>query len=153
MIETFCFPYENVKEIFKKYEMERVEIFHVLTDTDSTSLKFIFISDPNSDIPESKYRDIIFEIITTSQIYERFDSSHEFWDIFGARKEQKRKKLGYYEMEHINNSCILTLADNPKEYLELFEDKNIKTLIKTTKVLTKVHLGWVSKTLPKELDH
>ena len=56
-------------------------------------------------------------------------------------------------MEHINNSCILTLADNPKEYLELFEDKNIKTLIKTTKVLTKVHLGWVSKTLPKELDH
>ena len=153
MIETFCFPDENVKEIFKKYEIERVEIFHVLTDTDSTSLKFIFISDPNSDIPESKYRDIIFEITTTSQIYERFDSSHEFWDIFGARKEQKRKKLGYYEMEHINNLCILTLADNPKEYLELFEDKNIKTLIKTTKVLTKVHLGWVSKTLPKELDH
>ena len=130
-----------------------MEIFHVLTDTDSTSWKFIFISDPNSDIPESKYRDIIFEIITTSQIYERFDSSHEFWDIFGARKEQKRKKLGYYEMEHIDDLCILTLADNPKEYLELLEDKNIKTLIKTTKVLKKVHLGWMSKTLPKELDH
>ena len=125
MIETFWFPDENVKEMFKKYEIERIEVFHVLTDTNSTSLKCIFISDPNSDIPESKYRNIIFEIITTSQIYKRFDSSHEFWDIFGTRKEQKRKKLGYYEIKHIDNPCILTLAVNPKEYLELFEDKNV----------------------------
>ena len=27
--------------------IERVEIFHVLTDMDSTSLKLMFISDPN----------------------------------------------------------------------------------------------------------
>ena len=54
MIETFCFPDESVREIFKKYRIKRVEIFHVLTDTDSTSLKFTFISDPSSEIPESK---------------------------------------------------------------------------------------------------
>ena len=75
----------------------------MLTDTDSTALKFIFISEPNSEIPESKFRDIIFEIVTSSQIYKRFDSSHEFWDIFGARKVQKKKKLGYYEIENIDN--------------------------------------------------
>ena len=96
--KTFCFPDENVRGILKKYGIGRVEIFHVLTDTDSTSLKFIFISDPNSEIPESKSRDIIFEIITSSQIYKRFDSSHKFWDLLGARKEQKKKKLGYYEL-------------------------------------------------------
>ena len=45
IIETFCFPDENVRGIFKKYGIERVEIFRVLTDTDSTSLKFMFISD------------------------------------------------------------------------------------------------------------
>ena len=72
-------------------------------------------------LTQNKYRDIIFEIITSSQIYKRLDSSHEFWDIFEARKEQKRKKLGYNEIEHIDNPCILTLAINP----ELFEDKNI----------------------------
>ena len=33
----------------------RVEIFHILIDTDSTSLKFIFICDPNSDVPDSKF--------------------------------------------------------------------------------------------------
>ena len=66
MIETFCFPDKNTKEICKKFGIEWVEIFHVLTDTDSTDLKFIFISDPNSDIPESKYRDFISETIARS---------------------------------------------------------------------------------------
>ena len=97
----------------------------MLTDTDSTSLKFVFISDPNSKTPKNKYRDIIFEIITSSEIYKRFDSSHEFWDIFGARKEQKRKNLSYFELEHIDNLCIFTLAVNPKDYPELIEDKNL----------------------------
>ena len=78
VIETFCFPDENIREIFKRYGIERVEIFHVLTDTGSTSLKFMFISDPNRETPENKYRDIIFEIITSSKIYKRFDSSRGF---------------------------------------------------------------------------
>ena len=78
VIETFCFPDENIREIFKRYGIERVEIFHVLTDTGSTSLKFMFISDPNRETPENKYRDIMFEIITSSKIYKRFDSSHGF---------------------------------------------------------------------------
>ena len=125
IIETFCFPDKNVRGIFKKFGIERVDIFHVLTDTDSASLKFMFISDPKSKTPENKFRDIIFEIITLSEVYKRFDSSHEFWDIFGARNEQKRKKLGYYEIEHIDNPCILILAVNRKEYLELLEDKNL----------------------------
>ena len=53
----------------------------------------------------------------------RFDSSHEFWNIFWARKESKIKKLGYYEIGNIDNPTILTLAVNPKEYLELLKDK------------------------------
>ena len=123
IIETFCFPKENVKKIYDKYKMEKVEIFHVLTDTDSTALKFIFISDPNSEIPEDKFRDIIFEVIIESEIYKRFDSSHEFWDIYNARKKNKRKKLGYHEIENISDPCLLTSAVNPKEYLELLKSR------------------------------
>ena len=125
VLETFCFPNEHVREFFKKYGIEKVEIYHILTDTDSTSLKFLIISDPNSETPQSKYREIIFEVITSSKMYKRFDSSHEYRDNFGVRKEQKQKKLGYFEIEHIDNLCILTIAANPKEYLEMFEDKNI----------------------------
>ena len=61
IIETFCFQDKNVREIFKKYGIEWREIFHVLTDTHSTSLKFMLISDPNSEIPESKYKDIFLK--------------------------------------------------------------------------------------------
>ena len=88
--KTFCFPQENVIEIYKKYIIETVEIFHVLTDTDSTSLKFIFISDPNSELlPEETFWDIIFKVIIASGIYKRFESCHVFWHIFGAREENK----------------------------------------------------------------
>ena len=78
---------------YLKYQIEKVEIYHILTNTDSTSLKFIFVSGPESNIPESKYRKIIFEVVTLSDIYKRFDSSHPFWEFFGARKENKRKKI------------------------------------------------------------
>ena len=102
--------------------IEKVEIFHVLTDTDSTSLKFVFISDPNSYIPENKFRDITFEVITASNIYKRFDSFQQFKDIFGSRKDSRQKKLECYEIENINNPCLVTLSMNPKEYLDLLKD-------------------------------
>ena len=89
IIETYCFPNEKTKQIFKKYQIEKVEIYHILTDTDSTSLKSIFISGLESDIPESKYREIILEVVTSSDIYKSFDSSHPFWEIFDARKENQ----------------------------------------------------------------
>ena len=53
ILEIFCFPDENVQTIFEKYDIEKVEIYYILTDTDSTSLKFLFISNPNSETPES----------------------------------------------------------------------------------------------------
>lgn len=51
---------------------------------------------------EDKYRDLIFEVITTLEICKRSDSSHKF----DARKENKRKKLRYYEIENIDIPCI-----------------------------------------------
>ena len=121
--KKFCFPKANIKEIDKKCGIQWVEIVNVLTDTDSKSLKFILTLEPNSETLENKFRDTIFEVITASKIYERFDSSYKFWNIFGARKERKRKKLRYYEIENIDNPCVLTLVVNPKEYLELLKDR------------------------------
>ena len=56
VLETFCFPDEIVRAILNKYAIKKVGIYRILTDTDSTSLKFMFISDPNSQAPESKFR-------------------------------------------------------------------------------------------------
>ena len=116
MLETFCFPDEKVQKIFDKCLMEKVYICHVLTDTDSTCLQFLFISDPKSDIYVKKYRDIIFEAIIASKIYDRFGLSQKYWEKFGARKENLLKCLGYFETENVDNPCFLSIACNPKEH-------------------------------------
>ena len=51
LTETFCFPQKKIADLHKKFLIEKVAIFHILTDTDSIVLKFIFIPDPNSDLP------------------------------------------------------------------------------------------------------
>ena len=50
LVELLAFPEENtiVSEIFDKYEIERIFCYHVLTDTNSTSIQFIIISDETS---------------------------------------------------------------------------------------------------------
>ena len=92
LAETFCFPSQFVLEIYNKYKIEKIEMYHVLTDTDSTAVQFIVISNPNSDVPEPKFRDIIFEIIVATKICKQFHSSHEFWGTFNARKLSRKKK-------------------------------------------------------------
>ena len=37
-------------------------------------------------------------MIVATKIYKRFDSLHEFWSVFNASKPQKKKKLGYYDV-------------------------------------------------------
>ena len=84
-------PGPKDKEIFEKYQIEKMQCYLVLTDTDSTALQFIIISDTDSDFPESKNRDVPFEVVTKTDIYKRFDSSHPFWENFNARKEKWKK--------------------------------------------------------------
>ena len=78
VLETFCFPDENVRLISKKYSKEKVKIYHVITDTSSTSLKFLFISELGSETPENKFRETSFEVKKSSKTYKRFDSSHKY---------------------------------------------------------------------------
>ena len=68
MLETFYFSDEKVPKILQKYITEKVHIYRVLTDTDSTFLKFLFVGKPDSAICEFNYRDITFEIIIASEV-------------------------------------------------------------------------------------
>ena len=125
MLGKFCFPDEKVQKILQKYMIKKVYIYHVLTDTDKTCLKLLFVSDSKNDICKKKYRDIIFEIIIASEIYNRFDTSHKCWEKFDPKKENLGKCLGYFEIEYIDNLCVLTITSNLKEYYEVFEDRDV----------------------------
>ena len=50
------------------YSIENVYMYHILTDTGITSLHFLFVSDAASNIIESKYWEIIFDVICASEI-------------------------------------------------------------------------------------
>lgn len=119
--ETLYFPNEIVKEIYEKYQINRILCYHILTDTDSTSMQFVILSDPSSNFPECDVRDIIFEVIVKTEILKRFDTSHPFWKNFNAQKAKIQKKLGLYEIENVDDPCYVTLAVNPKEYFEFFK--------------------------------
>ena len=54
LVELLYFPQENpaVAKIYEKYKIEIIFCYHVLTDTESTSIQFIIISDIDSTYPE-----------------------------------------------------------------------------------------------------
>ena len=90
LVELLYFPQENpaVAKIYEKYKIEIIFCYHVLTDTDSTSIQFIIVSDIDSTYPECQARDILFEIFSKTEIRERFDKSDEFWKQFNVHCPQ-----------------------------------------------------------------
>ena len=125
LVELLHFPEENpiVAAIYEKYKIDEIRCYQILTDTDSTSIQFIVISDPSSTYQECDVRDILFEIFSKTEIRERFDKSNEFWKKFSVHFPENEKVLGLYEVENINDPCYVTLAVNPKEYFEYFESE------------------------------
>ena len=73
-------------------------------------------------MPDDKFRDIIFKVLVENNIYDRFDTSHDYWDKFKARKIGLEKHLGYFEIESIDNPCQDVITVIPKEYYEHFEN-------------------------------
>ena len=57
MIDVFCFSDHAVQEIYKKYQIEKCYMYQTLTDTDSTSLFFIFICDIGCVVSEKAEKD------------------------------------------------------------------------------------------------
>ena len=94
-------------------------------DTDSICIFFIFICKPSCNIPNEKFHDVLFEVIISKKILNQFDTSHEFWDRFNVRNKDLRKKLGYFAIENIDDTSIVTVALNPKKYFEQFESDNV----------------------------
>ena len=122
-----CFQMK-IKEIYDKYKVEKCFLYRNLTDTDSTSIFFVFICDLGCTVDEAKSRKIIFEVMIESKIFNRLDLSDSFWDQFGVRNEKLKKQVGLFEIENINKSNIVTIALNQKEYYETFDDETIKNI-------------------------
>ena len=125
MIDVFCFPNNDIQAVYDSYQIEKCFLYQNLTDTDSTSLLFLFICNLQCTLPESKARRVIFECMTKSKILQRLDLSNEYWKEFNVYDQSTKKQMGLFEVEHIDNPNVCTIAVNPKEYLEKFKNKTI----------------------------
>ena len=124
MIDVFCFPNKDIQLIYDFYQIEKCFLYQNLTDTDSTSLLFVFICNLESTLPESQARKVIFECMTKSKILDRLDVSDEYWKQFNVYNATTKKQMGLFEIEHIDNPNACTIAVNPKEYFEKFKNKD-----------------------------
>ena len=125
MIDIFCFPDEEIRQIYDFHQTEKSFLYQNLTDTDSTSLFFNFICKLDCSVPESEARKIIFECMKKSKITQRLDVSDSFWKQFDMHNSKTKKEMGLYKVESVDNPNICTIAINPKEYFEKFKDRNI----------------------------
>ena len=75
--------------IYKIYHIEQIFCYQVWTETDSTSIEFILVSDLASSYPECEVRDILLAIFSKTEIRERFDKSDEFWGHFNVQTAQE----------------------------------------------------------------
>ena len=125
MIDVFCFPNEEIRQIYNFYQIERCFLYQNLTDTDSASLFFNFICKLDCSVPESEARKIIFQCMKKSKIAQRLDVSDPFRKKFEMHNSKTKKEMGLYETESVDNPNICTIAINPKEYFEKFRNRNI----------------------------
>ena len=115
LIDVFMFPNQDIKRIYEKYKINRCFLHQNLTDTDSTSVFFVFICDLNSSINESKSRDISFEVIIKNRLFDRTDLSADYWEQFKVQNKKLKKQVGLFEIENIDKANVITIALNPKE--------------------------------------
>ena len=87
LIDVFMFPDDVVKEIYKKYEIQKWFLFQNLTDAGSTSLFFTFIFRLSCSVDEKTARKIIFKVLTKSKVLNRLDLSDGIWEQFNVQSK------------------------------------------------------------------
>ena len=91
------------------------------------------------------FRDIIFEVITASDIYKRFDSSDNTSGTFSVLEKRTDKKL----QDTMEQKILITFAENPKREPCIIKGYAIN--LKNTEELRQDQLEWDLKISLKEL--
>lgn len=113
VIDVFMFPNVETLKIYQRNGILHCLLYQNLTDTDSTSLLFLFICKTDCQIRENEARNVIFEVMVNSKIKERLDLSSDFWQKFNVQNKLLKKQVSLYEVESIDNSTLITIAIKP----------------------------------------
>ena len=101
------FPTNQIKKIYQKYNINQCYLDQNLTDTDSTSIFFVFICYLNCSVKEDEARNIIFGVMLKNKVFDRLDLSAEYYEKFNCRNESLRKRVGFFEVESIDKPNVI----------------------------------------------
>ena len=89
MIDVFMYADGALQKIYKKQHQDKTcKLYQNLTDSDNTSLTFVFICNHESIICEKNSGRMIFEVIIASKILNRLDLSDDFWTQFDVQNKK-----------------------------------------------------------------
>ena len=123
MIDLFYFPEDNpkVQAIFHKHKIKKIFLYQNVMSTNSTPLFFVFIWQLN----EKDSKNVIFEAMINSKIFERLDLSNGLCFQYNKRDTSTEKQVGLHEVQGIDNPNIVTITVNLKEYIEKYKDNSL----------------------------
>ena len=92
----FLFPNQEIQEIYQQYQLNKYYLYQNVTDTDSTSMFFVFRCDSNSCVSKDKAQNIIFDVMLKSKVFDRLDLLADFYEEFNCKNEDLRKRVGLF---------------------------------------------------------
>ena len=99
IIDVFCFPDDKFKGIFDKNDIEKCFLYLNLTDTDICSMFFLFICKLECCIPESDFRNVLFEIFKHSKIAPRLDIFDDFGNSLTYSIKEREKLWDFMKLK------------------------------------------------------
>ena len=91
LTDVFCFLMEEVRKLYNQHDIIKCHINLNLTDTNSCSMLFNFISKKEFNIKDSDLRKLIFKILKHSKIAERLNVLNKFWEQLKMLNEKVKK--------------------------------------------------------------
>ena len=82
LIDVFMFPNEEIQKLYNKHKINKCYLDQNLTDTNSSSMFFVFVCNLQCNLKENEVKDLIFEIILKSKLFDRIDLSADYFEKF-----------------------------------------------------------------------
>ena len=91
LIDVFMFPNEEIQKNYNKHKINKCYLDQNLTDTNSSSMFFVFVCNLQCNLKENEVKDLIFEIILKSKLFDRIDLSADYFEKFQCKNPDLEK--------------------------------------------------------------
>ena len=98
-LNGILFPNEEIQKIYNKHKIDKCYLDQNVTDIDSSSMFFVFICDLQRNLKENEVKDLIFEIILKSKLFDRSIYQQIILKNFNVKIQILKNKLVFLKLK------------------------------------------------------